>query len=243
MKDGVDPSDYERALCTTTRGNKVILKREPSECNINNYNASVMLAWQANMDIQYVMDAYACVMYIASYIMKHEKSMGELLNSVAKEVRDEDLSTQLRKIGSAFLTHREVSALEAVYRLLSMPMKRLSRAVVWVDTNPKAKRIAVLKDLKGLSKLEDDDTDVFQKSLVDRYQHRPREVRSMCLAEFCAKYVVRYQSTDEDDSTDAVPDADDTRETLSSQIVLGNKLGRMSKRRREAVIRFARFNK
>ena len=51
------------------------------------YNRSC--AWQ---DIQYVMDAHACVMYIASYIMKHEKSMGELLNNVAKEVRDEDLS-------------------------------------------------------------------------------------------------------------------------------------------------------
>ena len=27
-----------------------------------------MLAWQANMDIQYVLNAYACVMYVASYI-------------------------------------------------------------------------------------------------------------------------------------------------------------------------------
>ena len=53
---------------------------------------------------------------------------------------------QLRKIGSAFLTHREVSAQEAVYRLLSMPMKQLSRSVMFVDTNPKNERIAVLKN-------------------------------------------------------------------------------------------------
>ena len=67
----VDPIDYDMALRTTTKGNKVVLKRDPCECNINNYNPSVMLAWQANMDIQYVMDAYACVMYVASYVMKH----------------------------------------------------------------------------------------------------------------------------------------------------------------------------
>ena len=37
-----------------------------------------MLAWKANMDIQYVLNAYPCVMYVASYIMKTEKVMGEL---------------------------------------------------------------------------------------------------------------------------------------------------------------------
>ena len=74
-----------------------------------------MLAWQANMDIQ---NTYACVMYVASYIMKTERSMGELLKRVATEARTDKWKVQLRKVGSAFLTHREQ---EAVYRL---PMKQ-----------------------------------------------------------------------------------------------------------------------
>ena len=49
----------------------VLLKREPSECMVN-YNSPVMLAWQANMDLQYVLNAYACIMYVAYYIMKTE---------------------------------------------------------------------------------------------------------------------------------------------------------------------------
>ena len=58
----------------------MVLKRDPDKCFINNDNPSVMLAWQANMDIQYVLNAYACVMYVASYIiMKTERSIGELL--------------------------------------------------------------------------------------------------------------------------------------------------------------------
>ena len=32
----------------------------------------VMLPWQANTDIQYVLNAYACVMYVASYINQLE---------------------------------------------------------------------------------------------------------------------------------------------------------------------------
>ena len=81
-KADVTLDQYVSALQVSTKGSVVILKRKPSECNINNHNASVMLAWQANMDIQYVLNAYACVMYVASYIMKTEKFMGELLKHV-----------------------------------------------------------------------------------------------------------------------------------------------------------------
>ena len=186
-------SDYVTALSQTNRGNKIVLKRNPCDCKINNYNPSVLLPWQANMDIQYIMDAYACVMYVALYIMKHEKSMGELLKNVSNEVRTEELNTQLRRVGTTFLNHREVSAQEAVYRMLSMPIKQLSRSVIFVNTNPKNERIAVLKSSDDLNKLDDDDTNVFQKSLVDRYQHRPHTIRSMCFAEFAATCGKIYQ--------------------------------------------------
>lgn len=129
--------EYTEALEISNKGNVVVLRREPNECFINNYNGSVMLAWQANMDLQYVLNAYACVMYVASYIMKTDRTMGQLLKHVAAEARTEELKSQLRKVGSAFLTHREVSAQEAVYRILSLPMKQLSRSVVFVDTNAK----------------------------------------------------------------------------------------------------------
>lgn len=69
--------------------------------------------------------------------MKTDRAMGVLLKQVAAEVRTDELKQQMRKVGSAFLTHREVSAQEAVYRILSLPMKQLSRSVVFIDTNPK----------------------------------------------------------------------------------------------------------
>ena len=56
----------------SNKGSVVLLKREPNKCMANNYNGSVMLAWQANIDLQYVLNAYACIMYVASYIMKTE---------------------------------------------------------------------------------------------------------------------------------------------------------------------------
>ena len=232
--------EYTEALEVSNRGSVVVLKREPSECMVNNYNGPVMLAWQANMDLQYVLNAYACIMYVASYIMKSDRAMGVLLKHVASEARTEELKSQMQKVGSAFLTHREVSAQEAVYRLLSLPMKQLSRSVVFVDTNPKSERIAVLKDKNTLDQLHDDDTNVFQKSLIDRYQHRPRELQSMCLAEFAATYVTNYQHKN-DSECDALPASGS--ETMSTQIKLTDGFGKMNKRKREAVIRFRRYNK
>ena len=59
--------------------------------------------------------------------------MGELLKHVAAEARTEELKIQMCKVGSAFVTHREVSAQETVYRILLLPMKQLSRSVVFVE--------------------------------------------------------------------------------------------------------------
>ena len=83
-KANVTRSDYVEALTVSANGFVVVLKRKP---NINNYNPHVLLAWQANLDIQYVLNAYACVMYIASYIMKTDRAMSELLRRVATETR------------------------------------------------------------------------------------------------------------------------------------------------------------
>ena len=109
-------------------------------------------------------------MYVASYVMKTEKSIGVLLKQVAVEPRTNELRTHQKKIVSAFLDHREVSVQEVVYRLLSLPMKQLSRAVVFVDTNVKKDRIAVLKGRDAIDQLDGDDTNVFQKSFVDKIQ-------------------------------------------------------------------------
>ena len=50
-----------------------------------------------------------------------------------------------------------------------------------------------MKDNVSLSKLDDDDT------IIDRYQHRPQELESMCLAEFAATYVVNYERSDDNE--------------------------------------------
>lgn len=68
-----------------------------------------------------------------------------------------------------------------------------------------------------------DDTDVFQKNLVGRYMHRPRDLQSMCLAEIAATFVANYKP---DDESDVFPPSES--ETTSSQITLTDGFGKQA---------------
>ena len=180
--------DYTKSLSISKCGRSVILKRKPSEQSVNYYSPAVLKAWEANMDIQYVVNAYACVMYIASYVLKAEKGMGELLKQATREMEQGNTRQQLNKLGSVFLTNREVSAEEAVYRVLSIPLLRCSRSVVFINTDNKESRDALLLPFSQLQNLDDDNEDVYCKNIIDRYAARPKHCEDMCLAQFAASY-------------------------------------------------------
>ncbi len=243
-KAGVSYATYMQGLKICSKGNSVVMQRTPSESWINTYSPDVIRVWKANMDLQYILDPYACVMYIASYMLKSEKAMGELLKQVSKECRGEQIKTQLRRLGSVFLTHREVSAQEAVYRILSLPLKQLSRKVVFVNTSPKEERVTLLKPASQLKQVEDDSEDIYFTSLIDRYAERPGSLDDMCLAEFAANYTtLSAENLDDGETSDTLPQAQQDDKSRCPRIQLGNGLGVMYKRRREAIIRFHRFNR
>ena len=60
--------EFKQALQLLGNRPQVVQKREPKDAWINQYNPDLLRAWNANMDIQFVLDPYACVMYIVSYI-------------------------------------------------------------------------------------------------------------------------------------------------------------------------------
>ena len=88
------------------------LKRPPNSCFINNYSPVVLLAWQANMDIQPVFNHHRCVTYSCPYMSKSETQCSEAIRAAEKEAEKENLGLKqgLKKIGAAFLSSREVSS-------------------------------------------------------------------------------------------------------------------------------------
>ena len=63
------------------------------------------------MDIQFVIDAYSCVMYIITYLSKAECQMGLLLDRTQMEGLNGNLDAKqpFKKLGCAHLHNREVT--------------------------------------------------------------------------------------------------------------------------------------
>lgn len=85
------------------------------------------------MDIQYVLDPYACATYILSYITKGQRGLSKLLEKATDDVKsgNKDITNRVRHIGNKFLNAVEISAQEAVYLVLQMPMRRSTQQVTF----------------------------------------------------------------------------------------------------------------
>ncbi|CAG2254348.1 unnamed protein product [Mytilus edulis] len=93
-KSGLTQESFEKYFRFITNRNTVVLKREPNEIYTNQYNPHLLRAWNANMDIQYILDAFSCVVYIISYISKAERELGLLLQQTKNEAEEGNLNAQ-----------------------------------------------------------------------------------------------------------------------------------------------------
>ncbi|XP_078340715.1 uncharacterized protein LOC111117892 [Crassostrea virginica] len=246
---------YETAHRILASKATTILKRNPVDMWTNQYNPCLLKSWDANMDIQYVLDPFSCIVYIISYISKAEREIGMLLKQTQIEATEGNLSARdtIKRIGSAYLNHREVSAQEAVYRVCNLKMKESSRKVIFIPVgeNPTrlSKPLAQIKQRKSCKIGEqkeksdddpdgadddDDEENLWMTNIVERYESRPKLYlfQKMCLAEFCSNYRVLANSQIPKVEKDGVYE-------------LRNGKGFVQKRTRgqPAVIRYPRFNK
>ena len=162
---------YEALLLAPGTDYEVHLKRLPDSCFVNNYNETVLLAWQANIDIQPVFNHHKCVTYLCSYLSKGETHCSEAMRVAAKEAKKDnlDLKQSLRKIGAAFLSCREVSMQECVYRCLpELWLWKTFPRTIFVNTDLPELRIRTRKNSQQLPDLDDESTDIYNSNIIER---------------------------------------------------------------------------
>ena len=75
----------------------------------------------------------------------------------------------LRKIGAAFLSTREVSSQECVYRCMpELWLRKVFPKTVFVSTNLPEKRGGVSKSQSELDELHDDSTDIYKSNTIEQ---------------------------------------------------------------------------
>ena len=147
-------------------------------------------------------------MYCVDYISKSENGMSKLLREALNELKqgNNTVKERLRVIANKFLNSSEVSAQEAVYHILSIPLSISSRSTVFINANRPENRISMLKSDEILEKLEPDSKDVFVEVLIDMYINRPDEMRIVYLADFASPYNISKKKTG---YTEIVENSDD----------------------------------
>ncbi|XP_038063129.1 uncharacterized protein LOC119733831 [Patiria miniata] len=227
-------TDFEKANDLLSTKTSIIMKRDPQDVWVNQYNPDLIRCWNANMDIQYICDEYACAAYVVSYMSKSEREMGQLLSHTLSEARKGNLDARksMKELGCVYLHNREVSAQEAVFRVCSLRLKEGSRKVEFIPVGESPVRMSL--PLSVIQKKSEDDDDIFMKNRVDRYKARPDTdtFENMCLATFCSHYRIIYS-------------ADTCNKSKKSRLfTLKNGLGHIQKRSRTepAVIRYPRFS-
>ena len=223
QKADVSYEDYVKAIKNIAKSTQIVMKRDLKDVWINGYNEVLLRAWNANMDIQYILNPYCCIMYIVSYITKSEKEMSAFLKAIASDCPEMDLPA-MKKVMYGYSQNREISAQEAVTRTCGLKMKSSSRDVVFVPTDDNNVRLSLPSSV--LEGRDDDSDDIWMTSRIDRYKARPNELENVFYAEFCSLYRIVYQKT------------------KNSLCLQNNCKGYILKRTRgkPAVIRYARFS-
>ena len=190
----MDFEDYICCIRSTLKAPKVFLKRKMKDMRINPFNENILLAWKANLDIQIVLEPYGCASYIVGYISKSQRGMSAQLDAAAKEARrgNLDRKKQVRRIGNVFSNCVEVSAQEAVYLDLQIPLTKCTRDIVFINTSIPEERIFLLKPKAALDELPAESTDVESENVIQRYSKRPRQLGKFCLADYVSKVDIIY---------------------------------------------------
>ena len=257
----MDFDDYIKCIRSSLKAPKVFLKRKTKDMRINLFNEGILCAWKANLDIQIVLEPYGCASYIVGYISKSQRGMSAQLDAAAKEARkgNLDLKKQVRHIGNVFSNCVEVSAQEAVYLDLQIPLTKCTRDIVFVNTSVPEERIFLLKPKAALDELPAESTDVESDNVIQRYSKRPKQLSKFCLADYVSKVDIIYpkgnkvpekvnDKNDDDQgessSSNESEDSLDDDNSQGSDLLYKTKNGiKYKKRKVPRIIRYVKYNK
>lgn len=80
----------------------------------------------------------------------------------------------------------EISAQEAVYIVLQLPMKKSSREAVFINTAPPNERVQLLKPINDIKEIENDCEDIYTTALLQRHAKRTASLEHLTLADWAA---------------------------------------------------------
>ena len=177
-------------------GHEIYLKKSTSSCFVNNYSPVLLKTWELNLIIQPVHNYFKALTYMTGYSSKSEREVSESWKQAVMEIKNQNLNVRdaLKKIAYSFISSRQLSVQEAVYNALpEMWLRKYSPGISFINTNLPNNRIWMIKSKEELELLPDNSTDIFKKSIIDRYVDRATSrkfpsLKTVCLGQIASLY-------------------------------------------------------
>ena len=121
-----------------------------------------------------------CIRCMCFMHSKSQKGMSEPFRQACTEAREGNcnLKHQVRDIGSKFLNNVEISAQEAVYITLQLPMRKGSRKIIFINTSPPNERVELLKPTEEIKPMDDYSEEIYTTGVLRRYCKRPPKLEN-----------------------------------------------------------------
>ena len=196
--------DYVISLkCMKNNGSTVLIKRDIDEIYVNNYNQEWITNWNANMDIQIVLDYFGLITYVTDYWAKADEGLTPILREAAKQLKAEpEQKKRAQEMANTFISHRQMGEAEAYYKILpNLTLKYSNVDTVFVPTDKKELRS------RFLMKIDDTHENFLlgttvkggregrfleKRDIIDKYCRRDLDLnehlKNLCLSQFAKMY-------------------------------------------------------
>ena len=188
---------YQFCLSVSSNGTKVVMKREPRDIFINNYNPHWMLAWNGNMDIQICLDYFSIITYVTDYLCKGETANFDKLKDLKKALEKRKISSKevMLALGQMYLNGREVGESETYYKLFpSLCFKQSNVMAIFVSTGFPHNRAKFLMRCKAEEEgmTVDGHEGKYRESeeIHKKYSMRPKSMEELCLAQMAMRFTL-----------------------------------------------------
>ena len=252
---GVSEDVYILALRSSLHKPKIFIKCNVNEIRVNAYMKHLLHAWQANHDVQFILDVYSLIVYVCDYMTKAKKGMSALLAQACEEAKagNMTLKESVRHMGNKFLNAVETGEIECCYDLLELPITQSSVKIEFISICKPDDRVFIAKHNELLQQLAPDSEDVKIANVIDKYAKHPKQLEEWCLADFVSELEITKTNceTNRNDSEDDMEangqsddDSDLDMENQNPIFPMHLRNGILiKKRRKRKVIRFVNYKR
>lgn len=105
--------------------------------------SKILTLMRANIDLQFVLNVYGCLGYIVEYINKPSRGILRHLRSCVDSFSDgnHSICEMLQAVSNTFYNGTEISAQEAAWCRMRLPMSSSSVVVEFMNTGPSKVRL------------------------------------------------------------------------------------------------------